>query len=160
LAIQQHAHRVRVVAEALHERLQVLVHEGVIRHVMGPGLVLDLVRQVAVHQEVGDLEVVRLLGELLDRVAAVLEDALVAVDVGDGRATGGGVDEAGVVGGQASVGLGGADLLEIGGPDGAIGDGKVVVLAGPVVPDGEGLIGHWVHAGPTSEAGVVAGEGG
>jgi hypothetical protein len=71
-----------------------------------------------------------------------LEDALVAVDEGDGGAGGGGVDEARVVGGQATVAVGCADLLEICGTDGAIGDGKVEVLAGPVVPDGERLFGH------------------
>ncbi len=139
---EQHPHRVRVVPEALHEGLQVLVHERVIGHVVRPGLVLRLVRQLAVHQQVGHLEVVRLLGELLDRVAAVLQDALVTVDEGDRRAAGGGVDEAGVVGGQATVAVGCTDLFEIGGTDGAIGDGKVEVLAGPVVPDGERLFGH------------------
>ena len=46
---------------------------------------LRLRRQLAVDQQVRDLEVGRLLGELLDRVAAVLEDALVAVDEGDRR---------------------------------------------------------------------------
>ena len=50
-----------------------------------PLVELRLRRQLAVDEQVGDLEVGRLLGELLDRVAAVLEDALVAVDVGDRR---------------------------------------------------------------------------
>jgi hypothetical protein len=41
------------------------------------------VRQLAVEQQVADLDEVALLGELLDRVAAVQQHALVAVDVGD-----------------------------------------------------------------------------
>ena len=40
-------------------------------------------RQLPVEQQVSDFEIGRLLGQLLDRVAAVLEDPLVAVDEGD-----------------------------------------------------------------------------
>jgi hypothetical protein len=38
-----------------------------------------------VHEQIRDLEIGRLLGQLLDRIAAVFEDALVAVDVRDRR---------------------------------------------------------------------------
>ena len=79
----QHAHRVRVVAEALHERLDVLVHERVVGDLVHPRVVLVLGGQLAVDEQVGHLEEVRLLRQLLDRVAAVLEDPLVAVDEGD-----------------------------------------------------------------------------
>jgi predicted RNase H-like nuclease len=44
---------------------------------------LRLGRQLAVEQQVAGLEEVAVLGELLDRIAAVEQDALVAVDVGD-----------------------------------------------------------------------------
>ena len=53
-------------------------------------------RQLAVDQQVAHLEEAALLGELLDRVAAVAQDAGVAVDVGDRGRRRGGVDEAGV----------------------------------------------------------------
>ena len=79
----QHAHRVRVVAESVHESLDVLVHERVVGDLVHPGVVLLLGGELALDQEIGHLEEVGLLRELLDRVAAVLEDALVAVDVGD-----------------------------------------------------------------------------
>ena len=52
----QHPHRVRVVAEALHELLDVLVHERVVGDLVHPRVVLLLGRQGAVHEEVGDLE--------------------------------------------------------------------------------------------------------
>ena len=48
-----------------------------------PLVELGLGGQLAVDQEVGHLEVCRLLAELLDRVAAVLEDPGLAVDEGD-----------------------------------------------------------------------------
>ena len=70
----------------------------------GELLQLFLGRQFAVDQQVADLDERRLLGELLDRVAAVAQDARVAVDVGDGALGGGGVDEAAVEGGVAGLG--------------------------------------------------------
>ena len=133
----QHPHRVRVVAESLHERLHVLVDERVVGDLVHPGVVLRLGRQAAMDQQVGDLEEVGLLRQLLDRVAAVLEDPLLAVDEGHGTSTGGGVDEAGVVDREARTLLVGLDLPEIGGLDGAVGDRDVVLLPGAVVADGE-----------------------
>ena len=59
---------------------------------------LVLGRQLAVHQQVGDFEEARVLGQLLDRVAAVQQHACVAVDVGDRRLAAGGGGEARVVG--------------------------------------------------------------
>ena len=61
------------------------------------GCVLLGGRQLAVDEQVGDLEVGGLLGQLLDRVAAVAQDAGVAVDLGDRAARGRGLGVAGVV---------------------------------------------------------------
>ena len=133
----QHPHRVRVVAEALHEALHVLVDERVVGDVMDPLLVLHLRGERAVDEEVGDLEERRALGELLDGVPAVLQDALVTIDVGHGGAAGGGVDEAGVVDGQSGRVVTGLDLPEVRGLDGAVGDRDVVLLSGAVVTDGQ-----------------------
>ena len=88
---------------------------------------LRLGRQLAVDEQVGDLEVGRLLGELLDRVAAVLEDALVAVDVRDRRAARRGVRERRVVGHQAEVVLVDLHLAEVHRADGAVRDRDLVV---------------------------------
>jgi hypothetical protein len=77
---------------------------------------------------------------LLDGVAAVLQDPLLAVDERDRALAGGGVHEAGVVDGEAGLVLVGADLADVGGPDGAVGDRDVVLLAGAVVAYGEGVV--------------------
>src|SRR4029077_15088245 len=80
--------------------------------------------QFAVDQQVADLDEIRLLGQLLNRVAAVAQDARVAVDVGDGALGRGGVDEAFVIGGVAALGqqrsqpdavgpFGGADDVQV-----------------------------------------------
>ena len=133
----QHAHRVRVVAEPLDELLAVLVQEGVVRDVVHPLVQLTLSRQVAVQQQVGHLQEGGVLGQLLDGVAPVLQDSLISVDVGDGAATRGCVDEAWVVRREARVALTGGDLLEIRRPDRAVRDRELVVASGPVVADAE-----------------------
>src|SRR6185436_16450964 len=60
-------------------------------------------RQLAVEQQPRDLEEGALLGELLDRVSAVAQDPLLAVDEADGGAARPGVAVAGVERDQARV---------------------------------------------------------
>ena len=100
------------------------------------------VGQLALAQQIGHLQKGRLLGQLLDGVAAVAEDPLVAVDVGDGAAAGGGVHERRVVGHHPEVVVGHLDLAEIDGPDGALDDRQLVGLAGAIVGDGDAVLGH------------------
>ena len=94
---QQHPHRVGVVAEALEELFDVLVDKGVVGDVVDPAVELRPGGELAEDQQVGDLEEGGALAELLDRVAAVLEDSPLAVDVGDRRAAGGRVGEGRVI---------------------------------------------------------------
>ena len=54
----------------------------------------SVVGELAVQEEVGHLQVGRVLGQLLDRVAPVAQDARFAVEVGDGALAGGGRHEA------------------------------------------------------------------
>ena len=83
-------HGMRVAAEAGEEARHLLVHHGVARDGVTEGFELDLGRQLAVEQQVAHLDEIGVLRQLLDRVAAVEQHALVAVDVGDlGRAIGG-----------------------------------------------------------------------
>ena len=134
---EQHPHRVRVVAEALHEALDVLVHERVDRDLVRPLVELRLVGQVAVHEQVGDLEVGRLLGQLLDRIAAVLEHPGLAVEEGDRGAARRGVHERGVVGHDPEVVLVDLDVAQGGGAHRPVLDGDLVGLARAVVGDGQ-----------------------
>ena len=72
-----------VAAEALEEAGHLLMHHRVARHAIVEIRLLHLGRQLAVEQEIAGLQEVAVLGELLDREAAIEQDALVAVDVGD-----------------------------------------------------------------------------
>ena len=58
-------------------------------------------RQLAEQDQIRRLEIGAVLGQLLDRIAAIHQDALVAVDVGDLAPAGGRVHERRVVGASA-----------------------------------------------------------
>jgi hypothetical protein len=137
---EQHPHRVRVVAEALEELLEVLVHVGVDRDLVLPLVELLLRGQLAVDEQVGHLEVGRVVAQLLDGIAAVLEHAGLAVDEGDLAATGGRVRERRVVRHQAEVVLVDLDPAKVHRLHGAVRDLELVGLAGPVVLHGQGVL--------------------
>ena len=73
----------RIAAEALEEAAHLLVQHGVVGDAVVEIVLLRLGRQFAVEQQVADLEEVAVLGQLLDRIAAIEQHAFVAVDVGD-----------------------------------------------------------------------------
>ena len=110
------------------------------------------VRQLAVEQQVADLEEVAVHRELLDRVAAVQQLALVAVDVGDRRVARRGRQEARVVGELAGLAVQRPDVDDVG-PDRAgedrEADGRRAVGEG----QGGGAVGHW-YAPPVVSAPV------
>ena len=75
----------RVAAEAGEEAAHLLVDHRVMGDAMVEVGLLRRRRQLAVEQQVAGLQEVAVLGELLDRIAAIEQDALVAVDEGDLR---------------------------------------------------------------------------
>lgn len=124
---RQHRHRVRVAREALEEALDVLVQQGVLRDLVLEGGELVHVRQLTVDQQRGHLKEGGALGQLLDRVAAVPEDALLTVEVGDRGFIRGGVAVPAVQRHQPGLG---AELPDVEAlvADGAV-DHRVGVLA-------------------------------
>ena len=142
----EHPHRVGVVVEPVDEALaHVLVDERVVRDVVRPLLELRLVRQLAVQEEVGDLDVRRGLGELLDRVAAVAQDAVVAVEVRDVGAAGRRRQVGRVVHEEAGI-----QLAQRRAREHTSGDGDRHRLPGAVIGDRDG-VGHVEF--PSSDAG-------
>lgn len=124
---RQHRHRVGVAREALVETLDVLVQQGVLRDlVLEDGELVDR-GQLAVDQQGGHLKEGGALGQLLDRVAAVAEDALLTVEIGDGGFIGGGISISAVQRHQTGLG---AELPDVEAlvADGAV-DHRVGVLA-------------------------------
>jgi hypothetical protein len=121
----QHRHRVRVAREPVEEALEVLVQQRVPLELVGELAQLGLGRQLAVQQQVADLGEAGVLGQLVDRVAPVAEDAGVTVDVGDLGRTARGVDEPRVVGDQATLGQQPGDV-DTGRAFGGVHDGQVL----------------------------------
>jgi hypothetical protein len=102
----EHAHRVRVVVEPVDEALaHVLVDERVVDDVVVPLGQLRRVGQLTVEQQVRHFEVGALLGQLLDGVTAVAQDASVAIEVRDGALARGGLHVGRVVDEQRRVEL-------------------------------------------------------
>ena len=98
-ATREDRHRMRRVVEMAEEALDVGVQRAVVEDLGAEELELRLRRKLAVDDQVGRLEEGRVLGQLLDRIAAVCacecavgradrtsQDAALAVDVGDLRA--------------------------------------------------------------------------
>src|SRR3954447_400701 len=83
--------------------------------------------ELAVEQEIAGFEEVAVLSELVDRIAAIEEDARIPVDVGDARLAGGRGGEAGVVGEHPGLGIELRDV-EDAWADGAVLDGQLDLL--------------------------------
>ena len=93
-------HRVGALGERVEELPHVLVEQRVDGDLLLEVVQLRLGGQLTEDQQVGHLQEVGGLRQLLDRVAAVAQDARLTVEVGDVASAGGGGGEAGVVGGQ------------------------------------------------------------
>ncbi|MNT28361.1 hypothetical protein D3C72_1640430 [compost metagenome] len=74
------------------------MNHGVVLHGADELGLLFCGRQFAVEQQVAGFQVVRLFSQLFDRVAAVQQNAVVAVDIGDLRLARGGRHETRVKG--------------------------------------------------------------
>src|ERR1700737_437944 len=131
-----------IVMEAVDQLLDVLVEERVMGDRVHPVATLSGIGQVAVYQEVGDLEEAAAFGQLLDRIAAVAEDAALAIDEGDRAPTTRRVEEGGIIAEQARAGPIGGDLLEVGGGDRTVADRDLVATTGSVVRDGQRVFCH------------------
>src|ERR1700724_2127108 len=103
-------HRMRIAAEAAEKGRQLLVHHRVVGNVVNELLLLLGSRQLPVEEEIGDLEEVAFGGKLLDRVSPVEQYALIAIDIGDARATGSSGHKPGIVGEVAGLGVQLADV--------------------------------------------------
>jgi hypothetical protein len=109
-----HRHRVRVAAEAAQEELHLLVDHRVVGHARDEVDLLLALGSSPLQQQVAGLEEVAVRRELLDRVAAVQQLALVAVDVGDRRLARRRRQEARVVGELAGLRVELADVDHVG----------------------------------------------
>src|SRR5579863_8779345 len=135
----------RVATEAVVERAKLLMQHGVAHHTELEFGALLLVRQLAVQEQVADLEEVRLLGQLLDRITTIQQDAFIAVDVGDLAVARSGGSVAGIVSEDAKIRVQFADV-EHRWSDGAVDHRQAARLVGSFKGDGDGPFGRAAHA--------------
>src|SRR5689334_21556270 len=109
------------------------MHHGVDGDEVLEVLVLRFRRQLAVEQEVAGFQERAAFGKLVDRIAAIEQDALVAIDEGDLRLAAGGRGEAGVVGEAPGLLVERVDVDHVG-PQRALLDRQVV--SGAIDQDG------------------------
>jgi hypothetical protein len=93
----------RIAAEPGEEPRHLLVHHRVARHPVVEIFLLRLGRQVAVKQQVADLQKIAVLRQLIDRITAMQQYALVAVDIGDSGFATRGRGEPRIIGEHAGV---------------------------------------------------------
>ena len=79
----QNRHRMRVTTEALIELHQLLVQHGVVLDGRFEGYFLIGIWQLAVLQQISYIEKVAVRRQLLDRIAAIKQLALVTINIGD-----------------------------------------------------------------------------
>jgi hypothetical protein len=87
----QHRHRRSRRRKALENLLHLRLDAAFLRRRSPNSFALHLRRQFAVDRQIGRLDVIALLRELLDRITAMPEDAVVAVEEGDLALAGAGV---------------------------------------------------------------------
>ena len=137
----QNPHGVGVVAEALDKVFHVLVHNGVHFEIVFPHREMSWGREFSLHDQIGRFEIGRFFRYLLDRVSAVPQDALLAVDITDGTAAGGRVGQRRVETDQTGTVVVQANLGQVGGLNGILVDRELKLLASSIVCNGKG-IGH------------------
>ena len=98
--------------------------------------------QLAVQQQIGDFEEGAFLRQLLNGVAAIAQNAFVAIDEGDGAVARGGVHECRVVGHQAEVVRAGLDFPQVHGADGSLVKGNFVSRVGALVQNAQAVVIH------------------
>jgi hypothetical protein len=79
----QHRHGMGITAEPAEQVVDLVVDHGVVGHAMDERGVLVGGRQLAIEDEIGGLQERAVLGQILDLVAAMQQDSLVAIDIGD-----------------------------------------------------------------------------
>ena len=131
-----HAHRMGVVVKPVQEFLHRLVDEGVVRDVVGPIFQLRAGGQLAMQNQISRFEVGAFLGQFLDRIAAVSQDAFVAVDERDLALTQGRIVEGRVVAHHPELIGFHFDLAQIGGVDRVVLDRNFVGFSRAVIGNG------------------------
>ena len=144
----QHRHRMGIAAETPVKGGELLVDHGVIGDRPVEVFLLRSHRQLAIEEEVADLQVIAMLDEILDGIAAMQQDASVAIDEGNPGLAAAGSRETGIEGEVSGFGIQVADI-DHRGTGGSVQDRQRGAPPGPVVDQrhrvGRGVVGGTVR---------------
>ena len=135
----EHRHGMGRIAETLHEFLRGFMQHGVMCDVVNPVFQFRLGRQLAEHQQIRDLEKRAAFRQNLNGIAAIAQNSLIPVDVGDAALAGCRVHERRIVGHQPKVVGSGLDLAQIHRPNRSLVHRDGVRLVRAIVGDREGV---------------------
>jgi hypothetical protein len=121
-----------IVMEPVDKFFNVFVNNRMKRNIVCPVRQLRRGRKLAVKDEISGFQIIAFFRDLLDGIAAVTQNTLVAIDISDFALAGGGVHETRVVTDQAVI-VSNLDLEQIRGSDGAVTNRNLVFFACPVV---------------------------
>ena len=130
-----------VAPEAAEEVQQLLMQHRVIGDVMRELFLLGSIRQRAILQQIADLHEVAMFGEIFDRIAAMQQNAGVAVDIGDLRFARCGRREAGIVGEITEFFIQRPNIDDFR-SNGTGHQREIRRFAGRIVRDGDGFLRH------------------
>ena len=137
-----HTHRVSVVVEPIQEFLDGLVDKRMVRDVVGPLIELRAIGQFTVQNQIGGLEVSAFLGQLLDGISAVPQDAFVTVNECDLTMAQRCITEGRVIAHHAEVIRFYFNLPQVHRADCLVSNRKFVGLPRPVVGEGDRVPGR------------------
>ena len=100
-----HRHRVRIAAEAIKKAAQLFMQHGVVGHALAKFLILRGIGQIAIQQQIGNFQEARFFGQLINGIAAIKQDAGIAINIGDGAFAGSGRAIAGVKGENPKIAI-------------------------------------------------------
>src|SRR5215467_1985876 len=123
----------RVIVKPVYELLDVLMDEGMMGYVPLPVLQFSSGGQLAVEKEVGHLQVVAALCQLLDRVAAISQDAAVTIDESYRALARCCIHEGRVIAHKPEVAVQDLYFAQVFGRYRVMLDGNLVLLPGPVI---------------------------
>src|SRR5262249_51834847 len=138
----EHPHWMSVVVKAVDEFLDVLMDESVVCNSVLPLLELGRGRQFSVKDQVGHLEVIATLGELLNGIAAVAQNPLVAVDKSYSAPARRGIHECRIIGHEAKIISGCLDFSKVSRSYRSILYRHLILLASSVIHDRECALAH------------------
>ena len=100
-----YGHGVSITSETTQEKLHLLIHHGVVVHQFVKVCALLRIRQVAFQEQVASVQIVAVVGQLLNGIAAVEQLTFVAINEGNVRLARGRRQEAWVISEHASLAI-------------------------------------------------------